>query len=121
MACSSHNECWDHALVRYQQRKEEVERVLKKRQDEYVAAKKLECLWDSWEQDSEPCVVNESKVKDCMEQHVNITNLTIPFPPLPDPSECDTSSVEEYPCTDEFLAQQYLVLDVSPEIIDEIK
>jgi len=122
LSCKNFDSCWTEAVGRFNERKEAIETLQESREEEYDAAIMVNCLWDAWDWEADPCTVNEEKVKECKEElHPNTTKVTLEIPVLPPPPECDIDEVSVHPCTPEFLEEEYATLGVSPELVQEIK
>eukprot|EP00403_Amphidinium_massartii_P016627 CAMPEP_0178425924 /NCGR_PEP_ID=MMETSP0689_2-20121128/28972_1 /TAXON_ID=160604 /ORGANISM="Amphidinium massartii, Strain CS-259" /LENGTH=539 /DNA_ID=CAMNT_0020047599 /DNA_START=29 /DNA_END=1648 /DNA_ORIENTATION=+ len=119
--CEDFDECWTSAVQRFNERKAAIEELQDSRLEEYNAAILVNCLWDAWDWEAEPCTVNETKVEECKEDlHPNATNVSLDIPELPTPPECDTSIVEEGPCSKEFLNERYGKADVGDAVMQDI-
>mmetsp|Transcript_45025 Transcript_45025/g.104274 ORF Transcript_45025/g.104274 Transcript_45025/m.104274 type:complete len:537 (-) Transcript_45025:47-1657(-) len=120
--CKNFDKCWTEAVGRFNERKQAIETLQESRMEEYEAAVKVNCLWDAWKWEADPCTVDEEKVKECTENlHPNLTNVSLEIPELPTPPECDVDAVSVHPCTDEFLEEEYATLGVAPEIVEDMK
>jgi len=120
--CGRYEDCWDKAVLRYNNRKTQVLAHYETIKNEYYSATMVKCLWDAWQYEEEPCIVNETRVKICEEvPKYNFTNITIDLPPLPDPSECNVEKVKNYPCSEEFIDENYVIWGLAPEILQKVK
>jgi len=91
---------------------------------EYKAAVIIECLWDAWDLAETPCLVDEEKVKECYDMPVNISNLTITYPLVPDPHpiiDPDLPVGPEEPCTAEFIEEHYGHMDLDEDTLAKVK
>eukprot|EP00971_Amphidinium_carterae_P142589 2824788-Amphidinium_carterae.1 len=61
-------------------------------------------------------------MKECKEEYKpDLDEVLIDFPELPTPPTCDTQPVSIYPCTEEYIAEEYGSLGVSAELLAEMK
>jgi len=120
--CKNFDKCWTEAVGRFNERKAAIEELQATRLEEYEAAIKVNCLWDAWKWEDDPCTVDEDKVKACEDKlHPNVSNVTLDMPELPTPPECDVDAVSVHPCTDEFLEEEYESIGVHADIVEEMK
>eukprot|EP00403_Amphidinium_massartii_P023179 CAMPEP_0178398656 /NCGR_PEP_ID=MMETSP0689_2-20121128/14884_1 /TAXON_ID=160604 /ORGANISM="Amphidinium massartii, Strain CS-259" /LENGTH=748 /DNA_ID=CAMNT_0020019423 /DNA_START=32 /DNA_END=2278 /DNA_ORIENTATION=- len=91
---------------------------------DYIAAVRIECLWDAWDLAETPCLVDEEKVEECYEMPINMTNITIIYPDIPDPHDItdpDLPPLDDHPCTNEFTDAHYALMDVDEETLQKMK
>mmetsp|Transcript_22766 Transcript_22766/g.53110 ORF Transcript_22766/g.53110 Transcript_22766/m.53110 type:complete len:532 (-) Transcript_22766:196-1791(-) len=122
LTCKNFDSCWTEAVGRFNERREAIQTLQDSRTEEYEAAVMVNCLWDAWDWEADPCTVNETKVKECKEDlHPDTTNVTLETPKLPTPPECNIDPVSAHPCTSGFFDEEYATLGVSPALVADIK
>jgi len=91
---------------------------------DYIAAVRIECLWDAWDLAETPCLVDEEKVEECYEMPIDMTNITIIYPDIPDPHDVTDPNLpplDDHPCTNKFTNAHYAVMDVDEETLQKMK
>jgi len=93
-------------------------------QKEYIAAVRIECLWDAWDLAETPCLVDEDKVDECFDMPINLTNYTIIYPEIPDPHDItddENPFTDDHPCTGDFIEKHYGHLDIDEDTFAKMK
>mmetsp|Transcript_5780 Transcript_5780/g.12625 ORF Transcript_5780/g.12625 Transcript_5780/m.12625 type:complete len:363 (-) Transcript_5780:202-1290(-) len=127
--CMEYAQCRKEALERYEAAKKTVKAMEWETQDEYIAAVRIECMWDAWDLAETPCLVDEEFVEHCYNEPVDLSNLTINYPMVPDPHGCTmglegsviTHGPADHPCTEEYLDHHYASLDVDDVTMQKMK
>jgi len=127
--CMEYAKCRLEAIARYENVSKTVKEMEWETQDEYIAAVRIECMWDAWDLAETPCLVDEEYVEHCYNEPIDLTNLTINYPLIPDPHGCTmglegsviTHGPADHPCTEEYLDHHYASLDIDDVTLQKMK
>ena len=121
-SCEEYDTCWTQSVTRYNERKRAIMDLQGSRQDSYIGATKIQCLWSAWIYEGMPCTVNKTRIKECNEYPPNLTNITIEFPSPPSPPDCTPSNdVSIDVCSEEWLEEEYGRIGLTKEHFDDLK
>mmetsp|Transcript_45440 Transcript_45440/g.105403 ORF Transcript_45440/g.105403 Transcript_45440/m.105403 type:complete len:555 (+) Transcript_45440:54-1718(+) len=119
--CVSLAQCWETHVSNYNTRTSDIAALSEERKHELIGAYKVQCLWDAWEWENEPCTVNKTKLRDCYGPTSDTSMVEVAIPGLPDQPDCNSYPATVHPCTQEYLASEYRALNVSQVLIDEMQ
>jgi len=127
--CMEYAQCRKEAIERYEAAEKLVKAMEWETQDEYIAAVRIECMWDAWDLAETPCLVDEEFVEHCYNEPIDLTNLTINYPLIPDSHGCTmglegsiiTHGPADHPCTEDYLDHHYASLDIDDVTLQKMK
>eukprot|EP00971_Amphidinium_carterae_P223722 4439030-Amphidinium_carterae.1 len=128
-SCTSYKGCRDAAIARYDAGVLTVKQMEWEIHDEYIAAERIECLWDAWNLSESPCLVDEEYVEHCYNEPIDLTNLSISYPLTPDAHDCTNSMQEsglshgpqDHPCTEDYINRHYGIFDIDEVTLDKME
>eukprot|EP00971_Amphidinium_carterae_P345031 6485756-Amphidinium_carterae.1 len=125
--CTEYMGCWNDAIAAYNNHVSSLVNLQEDWEAEMEAVEKLDCLWYVWNLSSDPCEPNMTKVYECEEVPVDVTNVTLIVYEIPEPRSCPPPPEDEaqdnpaLPCSDEFMNSHFGYLGLPISEMEEMK